>query len=110
MSQDIIHFYSHNEQPYECFSNYFVRQIIYKDDVFPTSEHAFQAYKFVGTERFNEIKNSPTAKNAKELGNSRKIKIRADWEKVKDEIMEEIVLAKFTQHEDLKAILLYMIN
>jgi ribA/ribD-fused uncharacterized protein len=32
--------------------------------------------------------------------------LRRDWETIKDSIMREAVLAKFTQHADLRAILL----
>jgi ribA/ribD-fused uncharacterized protein len=40
------------------------------------------------------------------MGRDRKRPLRRDWESVKDEVMFEAVRAKFTQHEDLKAILL----
>lgn len=36
----------------------------------------------------------------------RKVPLRPDWEKVKDQYMYEIVLAKFTQNEELKKKLL----
>ena len=36
----------------------------------------------------------------------RKIDLRSDWEEVKDKVMYEIVLAKFTQNPDLKKKLL----
>lgn len=38
-------------------------------------------------------------KDAKRRG--RNVKLRADWDAVKDGIMEEIVRAKFTQNKDL---------
>ena len=40
------------------------------------------------------------------MGRDRKNPIRKDWESVKDNIMREAVYAKFTQHDDLKKILL----
>lgn len=40
------------------------------------------------------------------MGRSRKLPLRRDWESVKDKVMLEALCAKFTQHEDLKAILL----
>ena len=43
---------------------------------------------------------------AARMGRSRGHKLRADWEKVKDAIMREAVLAKFTQHAELRKILL----
>lgn len=40
------------------------------------------------------------------MGRRRDLPLRKDWEKVKDQIMFNCCLAKFTQHEDLKKILL----
>ncbi len=40
------------------------------------------------------------------MGRSRKHKLRPDWEHVKENVMREAVLAKFAQHDDLRAILL----
>ena len=39
-------------------------------------------------------------------GRSRALPLRPDWEDVKDRIMEEAVYAKFTQHPDLRRVLL----
>ena len=41
-----------------------------------------------------------TPSEGKRLG--RHVRIRKDWESVKDDIMYRIVKCKFTQHEDLK--------
>jgi ribA/ribD-fused uncharacterized protein len=43
---------------------------------------------------------------AADLGRSRKFPLRRDWERVKDAVMRDVVLAKFTQHDDLRATLL----
>ena len=43
---------------------------------------------------------------AARLGRSRKQKLRRDWESVKVGIMREALLAKFTQYEELQALLL----
>jgi N-glycosidase YbiA len=40
------------------------------------------------------------------MGRSRKWPPRKDWESVKDSIMHEAVRAKFTQHADLREVLL----
>jgi len=47
-----------------------------------------------------------TPNKAKELGNSRELPLRKDWEDVKEQFMFNCVFAKFTQHEKLKKILL----
>ncbi|AMV24280.1 Swarming motility protein YbiA [Gemmata sp. SH-PL17] len=44
--------------------------------------------------------------DAANMGRSRKLPLRRDWESVKDQIMLDALRAKFTQHDDLKAILL----
>ena len=43
---------------------------------------------------------------AARMGRDRKKKLRRDWESVKVGIMRQAVRAKFTQHEDLKQLLL----
>src|SRR5213079_62586 len=43
---------------------------------------------------------------AARMGRSRQHPLRPDWERVKDAIMREAVYAKFTQHDDLRAVLL----
>ena len=43
---------------------------------------------------------------AARMGRDRKRKLRRDWESVKVNVMREAVLAKFTQHDDLRELLL----
>lgn len=71
-----------------------------------TTEHYFQAQKFAGTEHENKIQKAPSPMKAAELGRTRKVKIRQKWDNMKDNIMYEALVAKFTLHEDLKEILL----
>ena len=40
------------------------------------------------------------------MGRDRKKKLRRDWESVKDNVMREAVMAKFSQHPDLAGLLL----
>ena len=42
---------------------------------------------------------------AARMGRDRKNKLRRDWESVKVSLMTEAVRAKFTQHDELRAIL-----
>ncbi len=43
---------------------------------------------------------------AAELGRTRKVKIRPNWDNTKDNVMYEVLKAKFTQHDELKTLLL----
>ena len=65
-----------------------------------------QAQKFAGTEHEEQVRKCKTPGLAADMGRSRKLPLRRDWESVKDQIMLEAVRAKFSQHDDLKAILL----
>ena len=107
MSQQktVIQFYTTRDE-YGCFSNFSRHRVFLKGKSWPTSEHYFQAQKFAGTPREDEIGLAKTPALAAEMGRSRKHKLRRDWEGAKDAIMHEVVLAKFSQHEDIRAILL----
>ena len=100
-----INFYSVSE-PYGCFSNFSPHPIKLGGKTWPTSEHYFQAMKFVGTPDEEEIRQAKSPMIAARMGRSRKRPLRKDWESVKDSIMHELVTAKFTQHADLREILL----
>jgi ribA/ribD-fused uncharacterized protein len=104
-SRTVIHFYSTRDE-YGCFSNFSRHRIFLKGKTWPTSEHYFQAQKFAGTEREEEIRRAATARVAANLGRSRRHPLRRDWESVKDAVMREAVLAKFSQHDDLRQVLL----
>lgn len=72
----------------------------------PTSEHYFQAHKFVDRGVQERIRAVPTAMAAAQLGRSRRLKLRPDWERVKLGVMRAAVEAKFRQHPALAALLL----
>jgi N-glycosidase YbiA len=103
-AMEIIRFYRVDEE-YGCFSNFSPHPVKLKGKVWPTSEHYFQAQKFVGTEHEEEIRRVKSPMIAARMGRDRKRPLRHDWESVKDEIMFEAVRAKFTQHEELRKIL-----
>jgi ribA/ribD-fused uncharacterized protein len=101
----VINFYRTTDE-YGCFSNFAPYPIELKDRIWPTSEHYFQAQKFVGTEHEEAIRLEKSAMIAARMGRDRKKPLRADWEAVKDDIMREAVRAKFRQHPELRATLL----
>lgn len=101
-----IYFYGTDEVPYGCFSNFSSRGFSIDGLWWPTSEHYFQAQKFVGTRQHDRIHRAPSAMRAAELGRDRSIRLRADWDKVRDDVMRHAVYEKFRQNEDIKEILL----
>lgn len=104
-TSETIRFYSVSDE-YGCFSNFTAYPIRLKGRVWPTSEHFFQAQKFTDPAEQEEIRQAKSPMLAARMGRSRKRKLRREWESMKVNVMREAVLAKFTQHEELRDILL----
>lgn len=102
---DVINFYRVADD-YGCFSNFAPYPISVDGKQWPTSEHYFQAQKFEDSERQEAIRKTKSPMIAARMGRDRKKPLRRDWESVKDEVMRKAVRAKFTQHEDIRRILL----
>lgn len=88
---------------YFYLSNFYEAPVTYDGITYGSNEAAFQAQKTINKDdryAFAELNPSLSKKRG------RHVKLRADWEDVKDGIMKDIVLAKFTQNENLKAKLL----
>lgn len=101
-----IYFYGTREEPYGCFSNFSAHGFTLDDAWWRTSEHYFQAQKFVGTEHVELIRKATSPTVAARMGRSRKRPLRRDWDEVKDEVMRRAVLAKFEANAEIRAILL----
>ena len=89
------------EGQYFFLSNFFECPVTYKGITFTNTEAAFHSQK--DTSRAIEFAHLDPS-SAKKLG--RKVTLRPDWEQVKDDIMYEILVAKFTQNAALKILLL----
>ena len=74
----------------------------------PTTEHYFQAQKFVGTPYEEQIRCFSRPRQAFDFTRDPKVSRwrRNDWESIKEDVMYKALLAKFTQHNDLKKLLL----
>jgi ribA/ribD-fused uncharacterized protein len=103
--ETVIRFYRTGDQ-YGCFSNFAAYPIELKAKAWPTSEHYFQAQKFAGSEQEEAIRQEKSPMIAARMGRDREKSIRPDWERVKDDVMREAVRAKFSQHPQLRDILL----
>jgi len=101
-----ILFYSTNEVPYGCFSNFSPHPVELDGALWPTSEHYFQAQKFAGTPHVEAVRRAASPMIAARMGRSRQRPLRDDWEQAKDDVMRRVVLAKFTQNAEIRAILL----
>src|SRR5438128_10537627 len=101
----IINFYRTGDE-HGYFSNFAPYPITLKDTVWPTSENYFQAQKFAGTDHEASIRLAKSPMIAARMGRDRSKALRSDWEFIKDEIMREAVRAKFTQHAELRKMLI----
>jgi ribA/ribD-fused uncharacterized protein len=100
-----IRFYSVTDE-YGELSNFALYPIALKGKRWPTSEHYFQAQKFVDPRAQEEVRGANTPMLAARLGRDRKRKLRRDWDSAKLGVMREAVEAKFRQHDELRALLL----
>lgn len=102
-----IGFYRANEKPYGAFSNLFRREIAFEGRVFPTAEHAYQAGKARKEAVRDWILSAPTPSLVAMAAHGLYTwDIVPDWSRVKFDRMRAVLRAKFTQHEDLRALLL----
>jgi ribA/ribD-fused uncharacterized protein len=101
----VINFYLTTDE-YGCFSNFAAYSIELKGKQWPTSEHYFQAQKFAVSEHEEAVRQAKSPMLAARMGRDRSRPLRADWESIKDDVMLEVVRAKFEQHADIRAVLL----
>ena len=106
VSSEPIKFYNRGE-PYYEFTNFYPTAVIIDEQRWPSTEHYFQAQKFVGTPYLDVIRGLPTAREAFQLSRNPTVSQwrRSDWDTVKDDIMLKALRCKFTQHKDLRKLL-----
>lgn len=94
------------KEPYGGFSNFSRHPIWLDGQQWATTEHYFQAQKYINTPRYLEILKAETPRMAADLGRDRSVPLRQDWESVKDDVMRKCVLKKFQVYADLRKLLL----
>ena len=96
-ADDPIYFYTRTSDYFEL-SN-FAPLGFEEDGVYwPTVEHYFQAQKFQGdaaAAHRERIRRARSPKEAKDLGRTREIPIRSDWDQVRDDVMLHALRRKF---------------
>jgi len=101
-----INFYGRKMQCFE-FSNFYRAPIVVDGVKWKTTEHYYQAMKFKGEDLHVEaVRLAPSPKDAANIGRDRNRPMRKTWEEEKDDVMFEALVCKFTQHENLKQVLL----
>jgi ribA/ribD-fused uncharacterized protein len=89
---------------FSFLSNFFYCFVMYDDIVYKTVEHAYQAAKSFDMNYRDQILLCKTPGDAKRLG--KRVKLRSNWNKIRYEIMYELVRKKFVGNKILRPILL----
>ncbi len=89
-----------------CFSNFSSYEVEWNGLIWKTSEHAYQASKFLDEEIKNEIYGARSAYDSKMLSVKYVDKIRDGWYDMRLSLMEEIIREKLAQHPHIKKKLL----
>jgi N-glycosidase YbiA len=96
-------------EPYGCFSNFSAHSIELEGRTWPTTEHYYQAQKYVGTpDQFlcEQIYKAPTPEQAAALGRDPRYRMRPDWGSIKVDVMYKAVRQKFMTYATLRTLLL----
>jgi ribA/ribD-fused uncharacterized protein len=101
-----IYFYNRGEPCYE-FTNFYEAVVEIDGQDWLTTEHYFQAQKFVGTPLVRTIRLMERPREAFDKSRDPRYSHwrRSDWEEVKEDIMFKALQAKFTQYQHLKKML-----
>lgn len=107
MKQKPIYFYD-KDKPYYQFTNFYCDQpIVIDEKQWRTTEHYFQAQKFIGTPYVEFIARLDKPRDAFNFSRNPLVSKwrRPDWEDVKQFVMYKALLAKFTQNVELRQLL-----
>jgi len=102
-----IKFYRANEKPFGVFSNLYRRPIIFEGMEYPTSEHAYQAGKARKDSVREWLMAAPTPSLLAMAAHGLYVwDVAPHWSKTKFDRMRGVLRAKFSQHRDMKELLL----
>lgn len=97
---------------YRFLSNFWYVEVELDGEMYPSTEHAYQAAKTldpVERKKFRfsvlyedgePIERTPTCGQAKRMGS--KLQLRPDWEEIKVDVMRDLLTQKFLNHLDLR--------
>ncbi|TFY71719.1 hypothetical protein EVG20_g1286 [Dentipellis fragilis] len=98
----------HRNDPHFGFTNFSDHPIEYHGVIYPTSEHLFQAFKFINSRSdiAERIRKCQTSRQAFDLAHRYQSDVRTDWRRVNIAKMDKVLRLKFEQHPDLRQELL----
>lgn len=95
-NSDTVKFYDRFDDYYE-FTNFYHHPVRIDGFMWPTTEHYFQAQKFVGTPYYNHIRKLSFPRDAFKISRDPVVSrwVRGDWNSVKDDVMLKALRVKF---------------
>lgn len=84
---------------YEFLSNFYVHPVTVWGKTYASTEHAFQAAKATNDADHEKVRRCGSPGQAKRMG--RAIPCRADWDRVKEDVMLDCLRAKFAPGSEL---------
>jgi ribA/ribD-fused uncharacterized protein len=102
-----ICFYRASEKPFGAFSNLYRRDVVFEGEVFATSEHAYQAGKARKPSVRKWLMEAPSPSLLAMAAHGLYYwDVSPGWSTTKFDRMRAVLRAKFTQHPDLRDLLL----
>lgn len=98
--KEVLDFYSVKDL-YGEFSNFALFPVTLDGKVWPSSEHYYQAQKFLDIDLQEKVRTAATPYLAAQIGRDPNLPMREDWDDVKDGVMLKVLRAKFTQYKVL---------
>jgi N-glycosidase YbiA len=87
-----VYFYDVHEKPYGCFCNFSQDGFELDGDWWKTSEHYFQAQKFIATSHFDEVRKLEKPRETFDLAHKLHHLVRKDWLQVRDDVVNNSAL------------------
>jgi ribA/ribD-fused uncharacterized protein len=90
------------------FDNFSAFQTEWRGELYPTTEHAYQAAHFIETNPAlaEQVRNCRSPREASDFANDHKEQDDPAWKEKRLDFMEEIVRSKFEQHRYVKEVLI----
>ena len=82
-------------EKYNFLSNFYPHEIVYDGEIYPTSEHAYQAAKFIDPDIKKKIRECNTPTHSKQMARTFSENIDPDWNSKKLKVMYDILHCKF---------------
>ena len=97
-----------SRDPYYEFTNFSYYPVVIDGVLYPTTEHYFQSQKLIGTPYCSQVAELSSPREAFEYPRQQGVRdwVRKDWASVKDDVMYRALFHKFTQHDNLRILLL----